>query len=155
MKKNIFPILIILFTVMNVHGQACGIYNVKIVGTLNSNKVEVKEIKIPKIRMLEYKRHSELDYSQDFTEFKIENNKINIETQAGLGSIYENAESLKKSFKEKNGNFLLLLVKYKNGLKTEMKIEIDWNKIDIVKVDGKGFGNYFEINLKEIDIDSE
>ncbi len=150
MKKKIFTILIFLLFIINSNGQACGIYRVKIIGTINSKEVKFEKIKIPKIRTLEYKAESEIN-DEDFLEFKIDNNKINIETQSSLGSIYQNAESLKKAYIEKSSKFPLIL--YKN--KTEIKIDIDWDKIEITKIDNKRFGNYFEINLKEINIKNE
>lgn len=150
MKKKIFSILIFLLFIINSNGQACGIYRVKIIGIINSKEVKFEKIKIPKVRTLESKAESEMN-NDDFLEFKVDNNKINIETQSSLGSIYLNAESLKKAYTEKSSKLPLIL--YKN--KTKIKIKIDWDRIEIRKIDNKGFGNYFEINLKEINIETK
>ena len=148
--NKLFSFLIFLLFITNSNAQACGIYSVKIVGIINSKKVKFEKIKIPKVRILEYQVKSKIN-EHDFLEFKIDDNKINIETQSSMGSIYQDVESLKEVYKRKSSKLPLIL--YKN--KTEIKIEIDWDRIEITEIKSKDFGNYFEINLKEINIETE
>lgn len=145
MKNRIFSILLFLLLAISSYSQACGIYRVRIIGTVNSKEEKFEKIKIPKIRLLESKKYSEMN-NEDFLEFKVDNNKIYIETQSSLGTVFSNVETLKRSYEEKNSKLQLVLLKNKSEIKTE----IDWNEIEITEIEDKGFGKYFEINLKEI-----
>ena len=147
MKKKIFTMFIFLICFINSYSQSCGRYKVKIVGVINSKDENFEKIKIPRIRILEYKTESDFDKNEDFMEFKIEKNKVEIETQSSLGAIYGNAETVKKVFKEKNLNLLLIL---QNG-NSERKVYIDWDKIEITKIKNEG-SNYYLINLNEVNL---
>lgn len=147
MKKKIFTIFIFLICFINSYSQSCGIYKVKIVGIINSKNENFEKIKIPRIRILEYKTELEFDKNKDFMEFKIKNNKVEIETQSSLGAIYGNAEILKKRFKEKNLKLLLIL----QNNNTERKVSIDWDKIEITKIKNED-SNYYLINLNEVNL---
>lgn len=147
MKKAIFSIVFFLLFIAYSTGQACGIYKIRIIGSINSTAITFESIKIPKMRLLENKTASEMT-DEDFIEYKIIHNKINIETGSGLGEVIQDPERLKKRYKEKNSTLTLILV----GNKTEIKIKIDWDKIEIRKIEDSGFSNYFEMNLKEINL---
>ena len=145
MKKKIFLILFFLLLYLNSNGQACGRYKVRIIGALTSREVVYEKIKIPRISTLEYKTNSEIN-NDDFIEFKIASNKIDIKTQSNLGSIYHDAESLKKRYQKENKEYKFILI----NNKTEVTIEIDWDKIKISKIESNEFGSYFEFDLGEV-----
>jgi len=145
MKNRIFSILLFLLLAISSYSQACGIYRVRIIGTVNSKEEKFEKIKIPKIRLLESKKYSEIN-NEDFLVFKIDDNKIFIETQSSMGTVFRSAETLKKTYAEKNPRFQLILL----NNKSELKIEIDWDAVEITEIADSSFGKYFEINLKEI-----
>ena len=154
-RKNTFIILLFLICILNVHSQSCGVLNIKIVGKINSRFQKFEKVKIPEIRTLEYKSESKFDKNKDFMEFKIENNQINIKLKTLLGSLYENAESLKNTYKEKNTYFFIILMQNNDNFLMEKKVKIDWNKIVITKINSKTLKNNFEINLGNLNLDNE
>lgn len=148
MKTNFFFGLISLLLCINSNGQACGRYMVRIIGTINSKDIKFEKIKIPRISTLEYKTNSEISV-EDFKAFKIDSNKIEIRTQSSLGSIFHDAESLKKKYMKTNKVFKFFVI----ANKTEIQIEIEWDKIEIIKTGDNKFGTYFEFNLGAINIE--
>lgn len=150
MKKKALIILTIILFSQNSFSQACGIYRVKLIGKLNTNIINPKRIKVPTISFF---HNSEKENPDSFTEVVIQNNEFIRELNSRLTSeLFDDAESLKKFYISKKQNFPLTIYLLENGVEKEIYIEIEWKNIIITRIEDKGFGNYFEINLKEINI---
>jgi len=150
--KRIFILLILSLTIQYSFGQACGIYRIKYVGKINSESIKIEKIKLPTIEFLH--GLEEENSEKGFIEIKPNENEIDIELGSHLTShLYEKTENLLKLYKTKRENIPIVITVIENGKNKEIRIELTWNNIQIGKLEDEKFGNLFELNLNEINIE--
>ncbi|WP_347922545.1 hypothetical protein [Pontimicrobium sp. SW4] len=129
--------------------QACGIYRIKYVGKIESKTHKIKKIKLPSIMFL----HNVVDRSENvaFIEVDIDVDEINKETASHLNShLYDNSNKLLEFYKRSRDNLLIVFIINEDGNDIEISKKLNWSDVEIKIVEDEGFGNLFEINLKEI-----
>ena len=149
--KKIFSIVILMFSLQFVYGQACGIYRIKYEGKIVSGNIEVHSIKLPTIPFLHNLEKSNSKFA--YVEMPLQNDKIVLETSSHLTSnLFNNPEHYLKFYKNKKDKLPFIVVMIIDGKKQEKLIEIEWQKIQIKKIRDNGFGNLFKIDLGKIKI---
>ena len=149
--KRIFILLILSLTIQSSFGQACGIYRINYVGNIKSESLKIEKVKLPTIEFLHGLENENSE--KGFIEIESIANGIDIELSSHLTShLYEKAENLLKLYKTKRKNIPLFITVIDNGKKREIKIELNWNDVQIKKLEDEKFGNLFELNLNEINI---
>lgn len=151
--KRIFILLILSLTIQYSFGQACGIYGIKYVGNIESESLKIEKIKLPTIEFLHGLKDE--DSENSYMEIELTDNQINVELRSHLTShLYGKAESLLKFYKTKRESIPLIILVVENGKKREIRKELTWNSIQISKLEDDKFGNLFELNLNEINVDN-
>ncbi len=151
--KRIFILLILSLTIQYSFGQACGIYRIKYVGKIKSESLKIEKVKLPTIEFL---HGLENEYTEkSFIEIELNNYQIDSELGSHLTShLYGKAENLLTFYKTKRENIPLIIIVIENGTKREIRKELTWNNIEISKLEDDKFGNLFELNLNEINVDN-
>ncbi len=133
--------------------QSCGIYRIIYVGEIQSESLEISTIKLPRIELLHGYEKFKSEYA--FVEINLEKRKFKLELTSHLTSdLYDNPIRYWEMYKNKRKSIpIILSIKNKtlNKIK-EIIIEIPWEEVEISKVNEEEFGNFFQINLKEIKI---
>jgi hypothetical protein len=65
----------------------------------------------------------------------------------------ENRKAYSNFIKQKRESIPLIILVIENGTKREIQKELTWNNIQISKLEDDKFGNLFELNLNEINVD--
>lgn len=150
--KRIFILLILSLTIQYSFGQACGIYRIKYIGKINSESRKIEKIKLPTIEFLH--GLEEENSENGYIEIKPIENGIDIQLRSHLTShLYEKSENLLKLYKTKKENIPIVITVIENGKNKEIRIELTWDNIQIKKIVDNKFGNLFELNLNEINVD--
>ena len=150
--KRIFILLILSLTIQYSFGQACGIYRIIYVGNIKSESLKIEKIKLPTIEFLH--GLEEENSEKGFIEIEPITNEIDVELGSHLTShLYGKAESLLKFYKINRENIPIVTTVIENGKNNEIRIELTWNNIQISKLEDDKFGNLFELNLNEINIE--
>ncbi len=152
--KKIFILLILSLAIQYSFGQACGIYRIKYVGSLKSKSLKIEKIKLPTIEFL---HGLENEYTEkSFIEIELNSHQINTELNSPLTShLYGKAESLLQFYKTQRESIPLIILVTENETTREIRKALNWNSIQISKLEDDNFGNLFELNLNEIDIDNK
>ncbi|MEP0264287.1 hypothetical protein [Dokdonia sp.] len=151
--RKIVILIILSLTIQCSFGQACGIYRIKYVGKIQSNSFKIEKIKLPTIKFLHGLENENSKNSS--VEIELTNNQFLIELRSHLTSIYENAEDLLRFYKEKREGIPIIFLVIVNGKKKEIQTELTWDNIQITMVKDDKFGNLFELNLNEIDLEND
>ena len=148
--KRILILIILSQTIHYTFGQACGIYRIKYVGKINSELLKIEKISVPTIEFL----HG-FEEEKGFVEIIPIKNEIDVELGSHLTSqLYDKSESLLKFYKTKRESIPVIIIVVENGKTKEIRTELTWNNIQIKKLEDDKFGNLFELNLNEIDVDN-
>jgi hypothetical protein len=78
-------------------------------------------------------------------------NKIELQLSSEFLTSYLDAQMLKQIYKSRSETLPIKLLLSKKGIIEERMIDLDWNSIEIKKIEDTSVG-LFEINLKEIKI---
>lgn len=151
-RKYIFTILTLIIFIHTSFSQACGIYRIKYVGKIESKTHKIEKIKLPSIMFL----HNVIDRNENggFIEVEINGDKINKEIVSHLTShLYDNSNKLIEFYNSSRDNILIVFIVSENGNDKEISKELNWDDIEIKIVEDEGFGNLFELNLKEVKLD--
>ncbi|HBY70055.1 MAG TPA: hypothetical protein DEG69_21285 [Flavobacteriaceae bacterium] len=149
--KRIIILLILSLTIQQSFGQACGIYGIKYVGNINPESIKIEKIKLPTIEFLH--GLEEENSEKGIVEIEPVSNEINTELGSHLTShLYGKTESLLKFYKTKRESIPIVITVVENGTKKEIRIELNWNNIQISKLVDDKFGNQLELNLNQINI---
>lgn len=147
--KRIFTLLILTLAIQFSFGQACGIYRIKYAGVIESESLKIEKVKLPTIEFLHGLEQENSD--KGFIEIEPIANEIDVELSSHLTShLYEKSESLLKFYKTKRETIPIIILVVEDGKRKEIRIELTWDGIQIVKLGDERFGNLFELNLNEI-----
>jgi hypothetical protein len=145
--KKIFILCIFIFITLECFGQACGVYRLNYKGNINSD-LDIVKIKLPNILYL----HG-LDIKNSFVETEIPSGEINSLLNSPLISeLFDNAETLFDFYKSKREALPVLITVIDNKERKEILFEIHWDSIQLTKLNDDNFGNLFELNFKEINL---
>lgn len=149
--KNVLFIAILSIFAQQAYGQACGIYRIKYTGTVINEDIEVLMVQLPSVDFLHSSKIKKPKHA--YIETEVQDNKFDIITQSPITSLlFNDAESYMSIYEEKREE-ISIMIRFREGAKEkEFVIEIPWKDIKMTKIQDEGFGNLFEIDLKEIDL---
>ena len=150
--KKVYILLILSLTIQYSYGQACGIYRIKYVGNIKSESFKIEKIILPTIGFLHGLENKSSE--KGYIEVEPTTNKIDIELGSPMTShLYKKAENLLDFYKEKRRSIPIEVIVIQNGKKKKIRIELAWDNIQITKLKDDKFGNLFELNLNEINVE--
>lgn len=131
--RNLIIILILIISVQNVVGQACGIYRINYSGNFETEFSVIKKIKLPTTMFL---HKLELENSElAFIETELKDGEFYVETKSHLTShLYSDGQDLKKYYQSIREYFPIFLILEKDGIITEQRINISWEKVNFYTV---------------------
>jgi len=146
--KKIGFFFFLCFIVHFSHGQACGIYRVKYVGTIQSVNKNIIGVKLPNTMYLHgFENGKE---KQHFIETKLTNGKFELEITSHLTTPYEEKEHLISFYKSKSDKLNLIISVVNENIVTDVFIEINWDDITFTVIEDGKFGTLFELKFNDI-----
>ena len=149
MKKITF-VALFLFAAHVALGQSCGFYRIEYVGEIKTTGKEVSKVYLPTTILLHRVEPDSSEYA--FTEVPLTNGSFKVDIRSHLTTPYESIDELMSFFKKQADKLKIKIVVLENGHLAVDVIEIDWNKIEVSKVDDGKRPVLFRLNLKDISI---
>ncbi len=148
--KRLLVLTIFYLVSQLAYGQACGIYRIEYVGNTGTTSKKITKVFLPNTMFL---HGFETENSeQAFVETTLTNGAFNIKIGSHLTTPYNDLNQLLSFYKEKSDKFRMKVSYLENGSLKEMKLEMDWNKIEVSIIEDGGFGTLFRFRLNDISI---
>ncbi len=148
--KNLISLLILLVIVQLSYGQDCGIYRIKYVGMIKSDKLKIANIHLPTTRYLE---GFEIGNSKThYPCFVSANGGFNLEIKSSLTTPFNDKNALLAYYKTKAKILKIKVFFTENNILKDKEIVIYWNDIVVNIIKDNLFGTLFEFDLGEIKI---
>ncbi len=150
MKKLFLLFSLLLFSHL-AFAQSSGRYLLKYTGKITANDFKILYIKLPSTSFL----HGASDKSSEFNfiDTNLKKGKFELDVISSMTShLYNSAEKYLDLYKQKHEVFELhLIVKLEGKEKEEEQvIDIEWDKVEIKKVEEPNKKSYLLIDLKEV-----
>lgn len=146
--KKLFTFLIFTFLLQSAFGQACGIYRIRYIGPITSEKGTISSIEFPTTQFLS--GLEKISSENTFVEAQLYGGEFELDIKSHLGTPYSDVESLMKFYKSKSPTFKMKVWIYGESEKQEMVLDIDWDEIEVTLINDGNFGALFEFRFKEI-----
>jgi hypothetical protein len=146
--KKLFTFLICTFLLQSAFGQACGIYRIRYIGSITSDKGTVSSIEFPTTHFLS--GLEKISSESAFIGTKPINGEFELDIKSHLGTPYSDVESLLTFYKSKSPTFKMKVWVYGESEKQEIVLDVDWGEIDVTLINDGNFGALFEFRFQEI-----
>ncbi len=146
--KKLFAFLIFTLLLHSAFGQACGIYRIRYIGFVTSEKGTISSIEFPTTQFLS--GLEKISSESAFVEAQLYDREFELDIKSHLGTPYSDVESLMKFYKSKSPVFKMKAVVYDGSVKQELIVDINWNEIEVTLIDDGNPGAMFEFRFKEI-----
>ncbi len=148
--KNLISFLFFLVITQGSYGQACGIYRIKYVGVIQSDKVKIINIHLPTARHLEGFETDNV--KSHYPCFISTNGNFNLEIKSSLTTPFNDKNKLLSYYKTKARSLKIKVFFTENDILKDKEIDVYWNDIIINIIKDNQFGTLFELNLGKIKI---
>lgn len=147
--KNLFTFLVFTFLLQSAFGQACGVYRIRYIGKITSEKGTVSSLEFPTTRYL--CGLEKVDSQSAFLETIPIGDEFELDIKSHLGTLYSSEESLIAFYKSKSPTFKMKVWLYNGSTtKEEIVLDIDWNEIEVTLFNYDGLGPMFEFRFQKI-----
>lgn len=148
--KQLLTLILFYFASHFAYGQACGVYRIEYVGHINTTSKKVVKIYLPTTM---YLHGLEKETSEKaFIETGLMKGLFRMEIHSHLTTPYNNSNQLISFCKRQSDKFQMKIIYSENVSLKEVKIEIDWDEIEVSIIEDRKFGTLFRFSIGDISI---
>jgi hypothetical protein len=146
--KQIVTLILFTLVAQLSHGQACGIYRLRYIGSVTSQEKQIVGVCLPTTMFLHgsEKRSSKVS----FIDTTLTNGMYSMEISSHLTTPYNDVTELLTFYKKHSRKFIMKVTYLESNILKEKLIEIDWKDIGVSIIEDGKFGTLFKFHIKDL-----